>query len=122
MLGLAIALAGADVAFGAPFPEATMIDGPRISATTDAQSGHRACYLDYKLRSTIGLAAIAKYYLDQGREEQARLIGDTRDKFADYRTIAFAAPNFMFVILSRERKATIAKVTVKMPDGCRAPG
>lgn len=118
---LSAALTLADAAFGAPYPAATTIEGPKISSTTDAVSGRVQCFADYTLRSDASIATIARFYLDQGRDENARLLGDTRDRFADHRTITFADPNFMFVVLSRDRKTTRVKVTLRMPDGCRAP-
>ena len=122
MLVLAAALTLADFAFGAPFPEAVMIEGPRVSSAADSTSGRKQCFVDYKLSSTASIPTIAKFYLDQGKEEKARLLGDTRDRFKDYRTITFGEPNFMFVVLSRVNKSTHAKVTLRMPDNCRAPG
>lgn len=121
MLIVAAALTLADAAYGAAYPAATMTEGPRISSKTDAGSGRRECFVDYILHSDAPIASIARFYLDQGMQEKARLLGDTRDRFSDYRTIAFADPDFMFVVLSRARKTTTVKVTLRMPDGCRAP-
>lgn len=122
MLIVSAALILADVAFGAPYPAATLVDGPKISATPDSISGQKKCFVDYKLRSAASIATIARFYLEQGRDEKARLLGDTGERFKEYRTIAFAEPSFMFVVLSRDKKTTAVKVTLKMPDGCRAPG
>lgn len=121
MLMLAVALTLADAALGAPYPGATLVEGPRVSAAPDPVSGTARCFVEYKLHSAAPIAAIARFYLDQGRDEQARLLGDTGERFGDYRTITFADPNFMVVVLSRQNKVTSAKVTLRMPDGCRAP-
>lgn len=121
MFVLSVALTLADAAFGAPFPAGTVFDGPRISATMDPHSEHSRCYLNYKLRSDASIATIAQFYLQQARDENAKLLGDTREQFPNYRTMSFAEPNYMFVVLSRDKKATTAAVTLRMPDGCRAP-
>lgn len=121
MLILSAALTLADIAYGAAYPAATVIDGPKISATGDANSGPKKCFVEYTLRSDASIPTIAQFYLDQGESEKAKLLGDTRDRFKEYRTIAFAEPHLMFVVLSRHAKTTQVKVSLKMPDGCRAP-